>query len=129
MRPPGEIEVPFDLLFPMLVYYFAQTEDVDGVGGEWGRELNWPKMMAVIDCQRKITLTYAQLDSLIYSYKMGVVDHRRPFQHIHKFIAGSYLPLMQKLKDMHPDLFKEEADGEIQLIGTDPADTNKGKTV
>jgi hypothetical protein len=116
MRPPKNIEIPFDMLFPLLVYYFAQVQD-KRLGGEYSAELSWPKIISAIDIQRKISVSYDQLDSLIYSFKVGILDKRPPFFWIFRHCEKNYQPLMEKFKQFYPDLFREERDGEIVLIG------------
>ncbi len=116
MRPPKNVEIPFDLLFPLLVFYFAQLQDKN-LGGEYSPELNWAKVMHTIDIQRRISIPYEQLDSMIYSFKCGVLDKRSPLGWLSDYKEENYRPLMSAFKILYPDLFREEEDGEIILIG------------
>lgn len=123
-RPAANIEVPFDMLFPLLVYYMAQVQDTE-LGGEYGDELNWGKIVEALDCQRKLSVSYEQLESLIYSYKMGVLDKRQPFRWLMHYYAANYSDVMKSFRHLYPDLFKEEADGEIVLIGVETTSPNQ----
>lgn len=117
-RPPKTVDIPFDLLFPLLVYYYAQLRDRT-TGGEWSTNLSWDGLCQEISASKPITLSYEQLESLLYSYRAGVMDRARPFK-VMGYMAKNYRPLMEKLLYFCPDLFKEEKDGEIVMIG--PAD-------
>lgn len=114
-KPRKRVELPFDLLFPLLVYYFAQLVDKD-LGGEYSLDLSWKGVCKAIDCQHKISLSSQQLESLIYSYKQGVVDRRRPFKSM-TYMAKSYGWIMRELQKEIPEMFKVERDNEIVLIG------------
>lgn len=115
-RPRKTVFIPFDVLFPMLVYYFAQVVDKE-MGGEWSADLSWNKLCDFIDEKTKIQLTRNQLESLIYSFKTGVADKRKPFANIVKYYTPNYRGQMEKLRYLYPDHFREEVDGEIILTG------------
>ncbi len=114
-KPRERVEIPFETLFPLLVYYFAQLVDKD-IGGEYSLDLSWRGICKVIDCQHKISVSSKQLESLIYTYKQGVVDRRRPFKAM-TYMAKSYQWQMRQLQYDLPHMFKTERDGEIVLIG------------
>lgn len=107
--------MPFELFFPLLVYYFAQVTDKE-IGGEYGLDLNWSGISQIIDQSKTIRLSHSQLESLLYSFKNGVMDKRRPFR-ILSYYAKNYYPMMKKLKNRFPHAFKQDQDDEIQLIG------------
>lgn len=73
-------------------------------------------MCEAIDCSEAITVSRDQFESLLYSYRMGVMDRKKPFKILFS-TARNYLPLMKDLKQMLPNVFKEEPDGEIILQG------------
>lgn len=115
VEPAKNFQISFSLLFPLLVYYFAQLKDKQ-IGGEYSLDCSWGDICQTIDLSGKIKVSRPQLQNLIYAYKMGVVDRRRPFRIITQ-LAKNYDMVMRGLKQEHPHMFKEDPDHEILMIG------------
>lgn len=99
----------------MLCYYYAQLLDTK-LGGEWSLDDSWPSLSKAVDVSDAITVSRSQFESLLYSYKLGIMDKRRPFKICNQF-QKTYLNLLKELKAHLPDVLKEEKDGEILIHG------------
>lgn len=113
--PPKTVDVPFQLLFPLLLYYYAQKMD-EKLGGEYSTDCSWEETCDAIDHSRTARLTYEQFANLLYVYQVGVMDKRKPFKALN-YRAKNYMPLMSKFYYWCPDLFRKDRDGHIILVG------------
>lgn len=112
-RPNNDIRLPFQLLFPLLVFYYAAIKDKRNQG-EYSTDMTWEGLCAHLEKRWMPKLTRSQFESLVYNYKVAVADKRRPWQ-ILKEYEKNYIPLLKQLQALYPHLLKELPDGEIKF--------------
>lgn len=106
---PSQIEVDLLDFFHLLNYYWSA---VNSSMGELGPR-TFEDTVLEIGKNSKISLSPTQLEDLVFQMKEALFEKKKPYVERR---PQSYHPLMRRLKDQVPALFKEMPSGEIVFI-------------
>lgn len=109
-QPPKLVNIGLQDFLLLLNYYWSS---VNGSLGDLGSK-TYEETVIDIDRQSSIKLTPQQLESLVFHTKEAIFEKIKP-----RFIdlrLKNYHPLMRRLSDQIPNLFKTLPSGEIVFV-------------
>lgn len=111
MQPPKTVNISLHELIELLQYYWAAVNSKKI--GDLGLK-SYEEIIYELDKQSTVRISPSQLEHLVYHAKEVIMNRIDPIRVNRK--AKSYYPLMKRLEDQVPQLFKTTSSGEIVFI-------------
>lgn len=111
VRYKAQVSVKLHDISLLLMSYYA-FHNTPMELGECRDDGTYQDLCRDIDIQSEVWVTPKQLYDLIWYYKQAVVERVKFFKCT---MPRNYQPMLLSLKRSNPELFKEDADGEIVM--------------